>query len=157
MDYREEIKSLLEKYWERETTLEEESRLRKHFLQSREQSPESHYFLFLEKESNVSTSSRPSLANATSPRIFAFPKLLRYAAVVLALVAAGFILQKYVITGEQEVVAEYTLDDSFEDPEKAYAEAREAILLLAEKINATQSKAAKQVSIVEPYAKIIKD
>lgn len=141
MDY-ERIKSLLEKYWSCETTLEEEEYLRKQL--SRDDLPPdlkefAALFRYFKAQKDVKTQEgfedriivTLTNKNRSGKR--------RYLSIVYK-VAAAVILLLFVITIHQRFItvrdkATTLVQDTFEDPEKALEETKKALMLVSEKWN----------------------
>lgn len=110
---REKVNSLLEKYWNAETSLEEERLLREYFAQSTEENgPASNLFRYFAGMADESFTKEVELA----PRKTAFPLkyILSIAASVILVGAAFFLLQP--VVGVAPASNEVVLDD----PEKAW-------------------------------------
>jgi len=154
MDYPPQIKKLLEKYWAAETSVAEERELRNYFVLHPEHT-DAHtaYFLMLREEAEVEASMRPIPIKEVAVR----PVLRRIVSVAAALaliVVAGFLIQNQLkqnnaLNQSSEVI---TADDA----DEAYAQAKQALLLVSRKMNASQEKAAKKINIVEPYTTLLK-
>jgi hypothetical protein len=154
MDYPDNIQLLLEKYWNVETSLAEEAELKRYFTQN-PTGPEAMYFRLLDNEREISVPASPQTETPVL-KIRTFNLTLRYAATIAVIILAGFLLYSVFDNQTHQTRADLVYQDSFEDPEKAYAEAREALLLVAAKIQTTQNQAAKNVNLVEPYTNIVK-
>lgn len=155
MAYPNNIQHLLDKYWEGETDQQEEITLREYFQSLETPTPESVYFQMLRQEGEKVSDFVPARKVKLEP-VPRWKNVLRYAAIGLVLTLAGFLTRDIIMQQQDGQLSSQKLEDSFENPEEAYAEAREALLLLAEKLNTTQTKAANKVSKIEPYTEIIK-
>ena len=117
---------LIEKYWNSETSLAEEAKLKAYFAQ--ENLPAEHLqykalFDFYEKEANRSmpTKRKRSLR----------PFFLAIAASLAILISMGVFY-----TTQQEEREQIALTtDTFEDPEEAYQEAKKALLMISAQLN----------------------
>ena len=135
------MNELLEKYWQGETTLEEEAKLRQYF---REHEPPAHLrpvaALFQHYEAPPRLSQDFDQQIEVQLRggkvISMWPTLLRIAAVV-AIFIAGALWMKRTYLEETPVAAPMAVvtTDTYEDPEKAYEEAKQALLLVSSLMN----------------------
>jgi hypothetical protein len=141
-------RELLEKYWAAETTTEEETQLRAAFAQD-DNSAESVYFRFLNAEASRQMSAPVPALHKT--RRLRLRRTLSIAAAVLVLVVAGFLIQRSMISDARTVTA-----DSFDDPMEAYEEAKQALLLVSEKLNSSKEMACEKLAKTQPYIEIIK-
>ena len=154
MGYPPQIEKLLEKYWDAETSVIEERELRNYFILHPEHT-DAHtaYFLMLQEDSEIEAHNRPEPITAAEIR----PMWKRFvsAAAAIALVAiAGFLIQNQL--SQNKAMNQSAEVYSEEDADEAYAQAKEALLLVSRKMNKTQGKAAKKINIVEPYTTILK-
>jgi hypothetical protein len=148
MGFPKSTQELLEKYWAAETTTEEETQLRA-ALQNQEDNAYAAYFQFL-KEEAAKEITTPVRAVKETRRVV-LRRALSIAAAVLVLVVAGFLVQRSMISDVHSTAA-----DSYDDPMEAYAEAKEALLLVSEKLNSSRAKADAQLEKAQPYIEIIK-
>ena len=135
------MNELLEKYWQGETTLEEEAQLREHFQQAEPPAHLRHVAaLFQHYEA------RPQLGKEFDRRIDAqlkegnviswWPTLLKVAAAVMLLVVGALWLKSAYVLEEPATAPVAGLpSDTYEDPEKAYEEAKQALLLVSSLMN----------------------
>jgi hypothetical protein len=149
MDY-EGIKALLNKYWNCETSLEEEAQLRKYFSGShvhdelKEFAP---YFQYLKSESEMLISEnfeKKLIDQVKNRKQRGKQRFLN----VYYKVAAAVILILFVITVHQRFIvvrekATTIVQDTFDDPEKALEETKKALLLVSEKWNKGKSNIVK--------------
>lgn len=153
MDYPPRIQELLEKYWKTETTVAEEKELRNYFVLHPEHGDQSTaYFQFLQLESSIESPQivAPVVAHNRRPRIM---RIVSIAAAVLLLVTAGIIFDKQ---SDGEVATNHAVVDSYDDPNAAYQEAKEALMLISEKLNSSTKKASEQIAKTKPYTEILK-
>lgn len=159
MDF-DRIEKLLQKYWECETSLEEEKEL-KHFFNS-EEVPEKWQtlkplFKYFEKEK-----AEGSLDHFFDQRVLAqieeiertdnkavapegkvrklFADILKIAAVVLVLVTSVYFVRQNIIENDKPVIA--NVPGAIEDPKEAFEEAKKALLMISKNFN----KGKKEVS-----------
>jgi len=141
MDY-ERIKSLLEKYWSCETTLEEEEYLREQL--SRDDLPQdlrefASLFRYFKIQKDVKTQDgfEDRIIDTLSSKNKSGKR--RYLSIFYK-VAAAVILLLFVFTIHQRFItvrdkATTLVQDTFEDPEKALEETKKALMLVSEKWN----------------------
>ncbi|RLD21923.1 MAG: hypothetical protein DRI69_02685 [Bacteroidetes bacterium] len=154
MGYPPQIEKLLEKYWAAETSVVEERELRQYFILHPEHT-DAHtaYFLLLQEESEVEASIRPESINPAILRPL-WKRVVSIAAAIALVATAGFLIQNQL--SQNKTMHQSAEVYTEQDADKAYAQAKEALLLVSRKMNATQSKAAKKIHIVEPYTTILK-
>ena len=157
MDYPKKIQALLDKYWEAETTLEEEQELKAYFrLHPEVADPTASYFALIRKEAEVEAPVLPdNHQSRTSIVRPLWQRVLAIAASVAIVCTAGVLLYNLNSTGPANANTAANVH-VVEDPEEAYEQARQALLLVAEKMQATQAEASKQIEKVEPYTSILK-
>lgn len=148
MAYPKSTQELLEKYWAAETSPEEEAQLRDSF-QNDDKSTYARYFQFLKSES------AREMATTISPvkheLQFRLKRVLSIAAAVLVLITAGFFIQRSMISDLHRSTA-----DSYTDPMQAYEEAKQALLLVSQKLNSSRKMAGEQLAKTQPYIDILK-
>ena len=153
MEYPPQIQKLLEKYWAAETSVAEEQELRSYFLLHKENAdPHTAYFLMLSEESEIEAPSRPLPVQET--RIVPmWKRAIGIAAAVLLLVSAGIFIERQM--SKPGMLANENVQ-SIEDPNEAYEQAKEALLLVSQKLNDSQNTAATKLNKIEPYTTILK-
>jgi len=149
MDFPKSTQELLEKYWAAETTPEEEATLRK-LLKDSKDSVFGTYFNYLSEES-LKEMPAP-VTQLKGARVMSIRRAFSIAAAVLILVTAGFIIQRNMTADIRQAATA----DSFENPEQAYQEAKQALILVSEKMNKSRKKAGEQLAKTQPYVDIIK-
>jgi hypothetical protein len=146
MDYK-HIESLLERYWQCETSLDEERQLRDFF-----QSEDVPAHLLPYKELFVYQTLQPKLGDDFDSKVMAaiepqvvvkarrislrqrFAPLYKAAAVVVVLLLSGNIVKNVMLSD----VTEYDYDtyvDTYDDPEVAYKEVSSALMMVSESMN----------------------
>lgn len=141
MDYN-RIKILLEKYWNCETTLEEESLLQEYLSRSdipedlKEYAPLFQYYK-TERSEKISEEFDERILNEIESKE---KKGKRRYLNLYYKVAAAVILILFVVTVHQRFIAvrdkaTVLVQDTFDDPEKALEETKRALLLVSEKWN----------------------
>ncbi|MDK2979026.1 MAG: hypothetical protein PWP52_1740 [Bacteroidales bacterium] len=141
---REQIKALLEKYYNGETSLEEEKRLQNYFTANEvdeEFAEDKAIFIFTTEEAKE-TNQLPDLGNEIWNNIeknehinrLKNRKLVHYslsiAASIAILVVSFFFVQNQI--NKQRTI---TFNDTYENPELAYLQAKEALLYVSSKLN----------------------
>ncbi len=154
MGYPPQIEKLLEKYWATETSIIEERELRDYFILHPEHA-DAHtaYFLMLQEDSVIEADKRPEPIKPAVLRPM-WKRFVSIAAAIALVAIAGFLIQNQLM--ENKAMNQSAEVYTEEDADEAYTQAKEALLLVSRKMNATQGKAAKKINIVEPYTTILK-
>jgi hypothetical protein len=138
MDYN-KIRTLLEKYWEAATSLEEEAQLRDFFVTHQHTLPEDlreaaplfrYYHQESVRELPAIQEARVTSISKTRP----WQHWMKYAAVLLIMAGIGYSLQQQRVKHDQLIVSEFG-EDTYKDPEVAYKETQKALQLLARNLN----------------------
>jgi len=152
-----QLDELLQKYWNAETSLEEEQLLKEFF--AREPVPEAlretaSLFRYFERQKNVSMNDahfdrelrkkiRPNQTPNGTIRLFPFgslgvAQLARIAAGLFVVVAATFFIH-------QEVKKAYPdePEDTYTDPKVAFEETKKALMMISNSFNKAQKEASK--------------
>jgi hypothetical protein len=164
----EHIEKLLEKYWNCDSTLEEEQELKSWFLQRKEPSgSDEEELLFryydLEKKKEVLSDSFDdevihsisSNKRKKGKRLFmspAFRNISKIAAGVVVAVAATFVILR---EEEPELPAVF-MTDTYENPEEAYEETLKVLNLISQKLNVGKKHAAK-ISVFSEAEEAVKE
>ncbi|MBI5914014.1 MAG: hypothetical protein HY842_01440 [Bacteroidetes bacterium] len=157
------MKALIEKYFEGETTLEEEARLRSYFNSGQVDEALKEYqpmFRFFASERKISVSGGfdEALLQKLEPqanvvKMRTWPRhLLRIAAVGAVLVAALVFLQKPNNGQSQQVAVDWSKYE-ITDEQVAYDETVKALRLLSSKLKKGSKKAADEVEKMEKVGK----
>lgn len=154
MDSPKSTQELLDKYWAAETTPEEETRLGASFSAD-DQGVTAAYFRFLAQERAI-TAPASRIQQQVQVRRLRVKRMLSMAAAIATIVVAGLVLQQYLAPATQVTTAEITVSDTYDDPMQAYAEARDALLLISGKLNATRERAGSHLAKTQPYLDIMK-
>lgn len=133
MDYK-WISVLLEKYWEGETTLEEEAALRDFFSTSHPDLPDelleaAPLFQYFQVEAEKVWEAPPVKVVKLSP----WRHWMKYAAVMLVAVGIGYALKQHQQREQQVLVAMQEAD--MNDPQKAFDQTKKALQLLAKNLH----------------------
>jgi len=164
----EHIEKLLKKYWECESTLEEEQELKKWFSDQKssenfgEEETLFKYFvqegkkeIHSESFDDEVISSINSYKNGKNKRFFltsGFKNISRIAAGIVVALAATL----YVLYEEEPEVPAVFMTDTFETPEEAYEETLKVLNLISQKLNVGKEHAAK-ISILSEAEEKVKE
>ncbi len=154
MDYPPQIEKLLDKYWAAETSVIEERELLNYFVLHPEHSDaNTAYFLMIKEDQEIESSIPPRAitANVVRPLWKLFASV---AAAIVFVAIAGFLIQNQL--SENKAMNQSAEVISDKEADEAYAQAREALLLVSRKLNASKNKVAEKVTIIEPYTRILK-
>jgi hypothetical protein len=138
MDYP-TIKKLVDKYWEGTTTLEEEQQLRIYFnskqVDQRLKSVQPLFVFF--KQEQEKTSQRPlsflELVRQRPKRVWS----LVAASVAMLITAAAWLYQQQHLPQPSNLAVQEAplYKDTYEDPERAFQEAKQALMLVSKGLN----------------------
>ena len=164
MDYK-RIEQLLDKYWECETSIEEENELKEFFTQ--EDVPEQwketallfRYYKSEIKNRKLDKSfdskviqniSNPQIQGKEGKVIQWYNRYARVAAVVLILVAVSFVITRTLQKQQQKAL----VADTYQNPEDAFAETKKALLLISKNIGKGKDQAMKLTKFNKAEEKI---
>lgn len=144
------IEELLQKYWDCETSLEEEQQLREYFKGNAipELGKEAALFNYFEQQKNKSVNEqfdKSVLGQLKKPagRVTNLVQTsLRIAAGVAVLVAAIFFVRQEI--RKNDAVA---MEDTFDDPQKALEETKKALMMISRGFG-TAEKEAKKINLL---------
>ena len=184
MDYNKNINQLLEKYWNAETTLEEEMWLLENapnHLDNAIDQKEKSYFDILNKSKEItmntsfedlmtaidsSNTGRVISMNDRASKKLTITRWLSSVAAVILIAAAGWYFMNLDTTPTNaELIAMNTsaseskwlqYEDPNKTPEEALIEVQQALRLVSNKIHETADDAARKISKAEPYTDIFK-
>lgn len=160
---REEISRLLEKYWEGETSLEEDNKLKQFFKSektSEEWPKEQAYFQYLEEQKITSGIDDDEILShlendnkkpAKQVNMW-LTNMVKVAAVFLIIAAAVFFVREDYQTKKEKM--DPVITDTFEDPQKAFEETKKALLLVSNQFNKGRKHAAKLSSFDDATEKV---
>ena len=158
------VKILLEKYWDGESSLEEETQLRAYFQGNQIEDELKPYqplfqFFHVEHEKHLTTDFDEKLiqnlqrTEREAPRVRSLPYyLVRIAAVGLLLIAAYFVVEN----NFSEPVKDRVAMTEEMSPEEAYAQTKAALLLVSAKLNKGTDMANKGLKQVNKATGVIK-
>ena len=149
MDFN-QINELLEKYWNCETSLEEEQALREYF--KGQEIPESlkdvsALFQYFEKEKSKSLDPafnevfRTRFRNSDNVRRLPALKIFRIAAGILVVIAATFFIRQEIKKSYPEEIAE-----TYTDPKKALEETKKALMMISNSFSKAE-QGAEQIKL----------
>ena len=154
-------KSLLERYWNGETTVQEETELMKTW--SRTDTSEGHYFNMIaearKQKSKLTLSDiqahnqlhQPPVARTAVVR--PLQRWIASAAALLLFAIAALGLWQYTHTAN---TTSQQMAETYEDPYEAYEEVREALAFVSAKLNKSQSEAMINIKKAGDYADMFK-
>ena len=135
---------LLDKYWNAETSREEEEQLQKDLAGSN--GSEATYFNL------IMANNQKALVSPSSPVIKPLVRWLASAAAILVFVISGLGLWKY----SEKVTQPVQMAETFDDPYAAYEEVREALAYVSGKLNKSQSEAMLNIKKASTYSAMFK-
>ena len=154
--------NLLEKYWNAESSLQEENQLMSEMTGSNH--PDAGYFAMIAEArkqqgkltieditANNIRQDKSTHAPATQ-LILPLYRWIASAAAILVFVLSGIGLWKY----SQQVTEPVQMAETFDDPYKAYAEVREALAFVSSRLNKSQSEAMLNIQMAGKYAEMFK-
>ena len=150
---------LLEKYWNAETSPQEEDQLLQDLSGSN--SPEGVYFNMITEArrqkskltiDDIKTYNQRQSVAGSGPVILPLYRWIASAAAIIAFVAAGIGLWNY----SQQATQSAQMAETFEDPYEAYEEVREALAFVSAKLNKSQSDAMLNIKKAGEYAEMFK-
>ena len=138
---------LLEKYWNAETSLQEEEML----LNERKdlQGPEGRYFEFIAEARRQK--SMLSIDDIDAYNLKQTLNASRATAAIMIFVFSAFGVWKYSQNTQSQMMAE-----TFDDPQEAYEEMRQALAFVSSKLNQSQDEALVNIQKAGEYAEILK-
>lgn len=176
MDYS-NIRALLDKYWEGETSLEEEARLKQFFAAAPEGLPQDlqeaaplfQYFDLATPQFELPAADALQAHLEKAPAETPVIKMgflrnwMQYAAMLAIALGIGYGIQRHMDTGENAGTPPTTAANTsfrqgtvveIKDPQEAYAETKKALLLLSKNLNKGKQEMAKLNVINEATDKV---
>lgn len=150
------VRTLLDKYWEGETSLEEEQNLRSYFASSQvadEFMPFSALFCFYQEAQQVKMDRKIKAPDL--PQVLGKTVSMRWVINVAASVAifiAMFFINKQ---SKSPQIDQYAYQDTYQDPQQAYDEVKRALLFVSAKMNKGVNTAAHSLEKMQPLGDIL--
>lgn len=153
------IDELLNKYWNCDTSLEEEQELKAFFRNSEipaQWKETADLFRYFDEQKNreVDTSVERNVLKAMKPQAGVVRKLfynsMRIAAGIAVLVIAGWFVRN-------EIRSQQPVEDTYEDPKIAFEETKKALLMISKSFGTAESKAKKLNMFNEAQDQVRKD
>jgi hypothetical protein len=148
MEYN-KIRELLEKYWEGETSLEEEEMLRSFYAAEHNDLPADlleaqPLFRYFTAEANLELPELPAISTviAQLPPVKPWEHWMKSAAVFLIAIGLGYAGRQYQEKQHRMEVV-FAQRDTYEDPQQAFAATQKALRLLAKNLNKGTSQVQK--------------
>lgn len=150
---------LSDKYWNAETSLQEEQQLMQDL--AGQPGPEAAYFAMIaearKQKSRLTTGDLKAYrdrqsAIAPAPVVLPLYRWIASAAAILLFVLSGLGLWKY----SQQSTSSPQMAETFDDPYEAYEEVREALAFVSAKLNQSQAEAFTQIQKAGEYADMFK-
>ncbi len=151
-----DINKLLEKYWEGETTLEEEKLIKEHFANNKSSDDNlNSLFSFFKEEKQITYQGDFKIPKRKVLKIN-FYREIAVAASIILLLGFAFLIRNNTIRNNQNQLAKYEV----KDPEKAKEITKNALALLAKNYNkgeTTLSKNIKNINKIDIIKSLIKN
>ena len=151
--------TLLEKYWNAETTPQEEAQLMQDMAQ--QNSPEAQYFAFLAKVredksflsiDDIDAYNLKQTLHKPASNVRPLYRWMASAAAMLIFALSAFGVWNY----SQQVSQQAPMAETFEDPYEAYEEVRQALAFVSSKLNKSQNEALVNIAKAGEYAEMFK-
>lgn len=157
MDYN-YINQLLLKYWEGETSLEDEKALKSYFNSEHVDerlAKHKSLFQFIKKEQckTLNTDLNEKIINQIYPRKIVSMNWKKGLVAASIILISGFFIWNYSLNDNTN---KYTAVKEIENPEEAFRIAKEALLLVSNKLNDGASRAASKVNKVKEINRYVK-
>ena len=151
-----DINKLLEKYWQGETTLEEEKFIKEHFANNNTTDDNlKSLFSFFEKERQITYEGELNIPQNKVVKINFYRELAVAASIVL-LLGLAFLIRRNIVHDNHNQLAKYEV----KDPEKAKEITKNALALLAKNYNKGEtalSKNIKNINKIDIIKSLIKN
>ncbi len=151
--------NLFEKYWNAETSLQEEDQIMNDHLNL--PGPESQYFAFIAKArkqhsmltiDDIDAFNLKQTLNASKTTVRPLYRWMASAAAIMIFAFSAFGVWKY----SQQTAQQEQMAETFEDPYEAYEEVRQALAFVSAKLNKSQNEALVNIQKAGEYADIFK-
>lgn len=151
-----DIDNLLEKYWEGETSVEDEKVLKQYFKSSNiadEHEAFKDLFVFFDNESQITYPSESQSAETKTESTFKVRSLsIRkyiYAAAAIFVLAVGSIIVVKNLNNKNQPKETYSQVQEIEDPEEALRVTKQALALLSKKLNSSTKTVKENMGSLE--------
>src|SRR5688572_8557418 len=150
---------LFEKYWNAETSLQEEEQLMKALSDS--SGPEAQYFALIAKARNeksiltiddIDAYNLKQTLNASKATVRPLYRWMASAAAIMIFAFSALGVWKY----SQQISQEEQMAETFEDPYEAYEELKKALAFMSTKLNKSQDEAFENIQKAGEYAEMFK-
>ncbi len=150
-----QVKRLLDKYWDGESSLEEENALRQYFTHGDVAEPfkvyEPLFAFFSDARSVKMNGTIPAIIHTSKTRKMYSAWIRAVAAIAVITIGAFYFLQ----TNGTQTVSPHAYEDTYEDPELAYQEFKKAMMFVSEKMNKGVNTAQQGIDKMEPLVDIL--
>lgn len=150
---------LIEKYWNGETSLDEEAQIMQDL--SGQSGAEAQYFAFIasaRKEKSllgiddIDAYNLKQTLNASKTTVRPLYRWMASAAAMMILLFSAFGVWEY----SQQAAQQTEMAETFDDPYEAYEEVRQALAFVSSKLNKSQDEALSQIQKAGEYAEMFK-
>jgi hypothetical protein len=160
MEYN-KIRELLERYWEGESSLEDEASLRSFFAAEHSDLPADlleaqPMFRYFNEEANRELPVLPELDLPLVIKVRPLDHWMKYAAIFLIAVGLGYAARQFQLKQHRMDIV-LAQKDTYDDPQKAFAVTQKALQLLAKNLNKGTTKVQKLSYFNEATEKIKAD
>lgn len=151
--------TLLEKYWNADTTPQEEAHLMQEM--TKQNSPEAQYFAFLAKArqdksiltiDDIDAFNLKQTLHTPKSNVRPLYRWMASAAAMLIFALSAFGVWNY----SWKVAEQAPMAETFEDPYEAYEEVRQALAFVSSKLNKSQNEALINIQKAGTYAEMFK-
>ena len=151
--------NLFEKYWNAETSLQEEEQLMNELSDAK--GPEAQYFAFIAKARNeksiltiddIDAYNLKQTLNASKATVRPLYRWMASAAAIMIFALSAFGVWNY----SQQSVKQPQMAETFDDPYEAYEEDRQALAFVSSKLNKSQDEALANIQKAGSYAEMFK-
>lgn len=161
-----QIDQLLEKYWNADSTIEEETMLKNYFVSDQVDSSHqqyAHLFQFFKDKSEIVSQKELSLTqeqvNKSQFKVIGLNtrNLFKYAAVLVVLISGYAAMMNLMPSNSTNTIyaGKFTTLDEEQDAQEAYEITMEALSFLSNKINTSESEIQKNLVPVQKAIKVI--
>jgi hypothetical protein len=151
--HRTTLETLVHRYFEGETTIQEEQELRAYFRENKPETPEmaqiAAIFGYIAQEKTIEMTAAVQATQPKPTRWFSMYKIAVAASLFLACAVGGQMFWNHQKTeAKRQAARERLYSDHYEDPEKALVEVQAALALVSRKMDKGKRVAAKGIGQV---------